>query len=499
MLHWLTLGMICCGALLMVYNIYGFIRFARFVKVSNVSDQRNCILYIPIALLILFLLGYLAVGLFGDPDLIMGGILLGGSVFVFIMYLLLSSITQRILQHEELKAQLLAAEESNRAKTSFLASISHEMRTPMNVIMGLDDVALRNPALPDETRGQLEKIGHSARHLLGMINNVLDMNSMERDSLELESESYSMLDAITQVNSITQTLCDEKGLTYVTDIPAETLGRYWGDVMQLKRVFLSLLENAVKYTDAPGTVRFAAALLSEEDGVRSIRFTVSDTGIGMDESFLSRLFESFSKEDASSTSRYGGTGMSLAVTKRLVEMRGGAIAVESEKNAGSTFTVTLSMPYLGPDKAPLEQQEALVSLEGRHILLAEDIPDNAEIVMDLLELEDAETDHAENGKIALDMFRDAAPYTYDAILMDLRMPEMDGLEATRQIRALDRPDAKTIPIIALTANAFESDVHAALDAGMNVHLAKPADAELLYDTLRRLISGTSVPERSEST
>ena len=212
MLHWLTLGMVCCGALLMVYNIYGFIRFARFVKVSNVSDQRNCILYIPIALLILFLLGYLAVGLFGDPDLIMGGILLGGSVFVFIMYQLLSSITQRILQHEELKAQLLAAEETNRAKTGFLAMVSHEMRTPMNVIMGLDDVALRNPALPEETRGLLKKIGHSARHMLDMINNVLDMSSMETDSLELVSEPFSMLDAITQVNSITQTLCDEKGL-----------------------------------------------------------------------------------------------------------------------------------------------------------------------------------------------------------------------------------------------------------------------------------------------
>ena len=496
MLQWLSAGLVWAGAALMVYNIYGFIRFAMMNQSSDDLKQRDCVFYIPIVLLILFLLGYLSVGFFGKPDLIMGGILFGGSVFVFIMYKLLGSITERILQHEQLKAQLLAAEESNRTKTSFLASVSHEMRTPLNVILGQDRIALRNPDLPEETRGHLEKIGLSARHLLGMINDILDMNEIGADSLELKYEEYSLLDALAQVNSIAQTLSEEKGLTYVSDVPGSAEGRYLGDVMQLKRVMLSLLDNAVRYTDAPGTVRCSVQIVSEEDDKRVFRFSVSDTGIGMDPEFLSQLFESFSREDASSTSRHGGTGMSLAVAKRLLEMRGGSITVESEKNVGSTFIVTLPIPYAGPAQVPSVQSESPVSLEGCRILLAEDILDNAEIVMDLLELEGAETTHAENGRIALDMFHSAEINTFDAILMDLRMPEMDGLEAARQIRALKRPDARTVPIIALTANAFESDVRATLDAGMNAHLAKPVDADQLYDTLRRQISGAHKHEGS---
>ena len=256
----------------------------------------------------------------------------------------------------------------------------------------------------------------------------------------------------------------------------------------------------MKYTDAPGTVTLSVGADGEENGLRTLRFAVSDTGIGIDSAFLPKIFDVFAQEDESSTTRFGGTGVSLAVTKNIVELMGGTITVESEKNVGSTFTVTLHLCPAPAEEAPAEEapaEEAPAeapedgSLSGRHILVVEDLDENAEIVQDLLELEGAESERAENGQIALEMFERSAPGTYDAVLMDLRMPVMDGLEATRRIRALPRADAKTIPIIALTANAFESDVRASMDAGMDAHLAKPTDTDCLYSTLKRLIEGVS--------
>ncbi|MBR3538437.1 MAG: response regulator, partial [Eubacterium sp.] len=208
-----------------------------------------------------------------------------------------------------------------------------------------------------------------------------------------------------------------------------------------------------------------------------------DTGIGMDEEFISHVFDAFSKEDEGITNRFGGSGLGLSVTKKAVDLMGGSINVESKKGKGSSFTVTL--PFrITEKKAPVLPQKEESNLEGKKILIVEDLPENAEIVADLLELEGVETEHAENGQVALEMFRNRDAGYYDAILMDLRMPVMDGLTATREIRALTRPDAKTIPIIALTANAFDSDIKASLSAGMNVHLAKPTDADLLYLTLK---------------
>ena len=467
----------------MVYNIYGFARFARYVKGLKGWDGKNSILHIPIVLLILFLMGYLAVAIFGRPDLIVAAILLGGSLFVFIMYLLLKGVTREILKGERLEAELLAAEETNRVKTDFLSVISHEMRTPMNVILGLDEVELKNSALPSETREHLEKIGQSGRHLLGLINNILDINRMQSGVLELKQEPFPLREALTQVNAIAQTLCEDKGLTYEFTLAPEADGCYLGDALQLKQVLLSVLDNAAKYTPAPGAVRFSAEAVSGSGDAVTLRFTVADTGVGIDPAFLPKLFDAFAQENSGTTNQYGGSGLSLTRTKSMVELMGGQISAESEKNAGSTFTITLPVriavcsDQAAPDAPP-------VLLAGRRVLLAEDLPENAEIVMDLLELEDVETDHAENGKIALDMFARSEPWYYDAILMDLRMPVMDGLEATRSIRALDRPDAGVVPIIALTANSFESDVKASIGAGMDFHLAKPADADMLYHTLR---------------
>lgn len=492
MLTYVIYGMIFCGAALMVYNICGFIRFARYVHKLQSWKKKSSILYIPILLLILFFLGYLAVGFLGDPDLITSGILFGGSIFVFVIYHLLNSITRQILQNERLEAELMASEKSSRAKASFLASISHEMRTPINVILGLDKMALKDPELCPKTREHLEKIGLSTRHLMDLINNILDMNEMEKGEFIIKNEPFSMKEIVAEISAVISTLSEEKGLEYRVDYLPSVHDSCEGDPVQIKHVLSSILDNAVKYTDAPGSVRLTvdADPLPEKDGksMQLVCLRVSDTGIGIDSSFLPKLFERFSREDDSSTSEKGGSGLSLALAKNLMELMGGTITVESEKGTGSTFTMQIPLVCCPEKEKPAASEEAEgISIEGRRILIVEDIPENAEIVADLLELEGAESDHAENGQIAVEMFSGSEENYYDAVLMDLRMPVMDGLEATRQIRALRRSDAKTTPIVALTANAFESDVRQSLEAGMNEHMAKPTDADLLYSTLKRLI------------
>ena len=487
MLRYLIYGMIYLGSGLMVYNIYGFIRFARTIRGREYRGKSNLILYIPILLLVLFLLGYLAVGVFGDPDLIVSGILFGGSLFVFVIYLLLDRITRRIIENGQIESRLMAAQESNRAKIAFLSTVSHEMRTPMNIILGMDAVALSEPCLPSKTREYLEKIDLSARHLLGLINNILDMNSIQSGSLEVKEREFDLEDTLRQISLIASSLCEDKGLTF-TYVAPEEAPCCMGDETMLKRVLISILDNAVKYTDSPGEVDLRVEADGEKDAVPLFRFEVTDTGVGIDSEFLPRLFNAFSQEDASSTNRYGGSGLSLAMAKEMVELMGGAVEVTSEKGVGSTFTVTLPLKTVDPS-AKETAADPDTDLAGRRVLIVEDLPDNAEIVADLLELEDMETERAENGKIALDMFSASPPGYYDAILMDLRMPVMDGLTAAREIRKLPRPDAGTVPIIALTANTLQSDLQSTAEAGMNAHLAKPTDADTLYAVLRRYIRG----------
>ncbi|MGX8698412.1 MAG: ATP-binding protein [bacterium] len=479
----------------MVYNLWCFIRFARRIRQLENWGRRVRILYLPIAFLALFLAGYLAVGLTGEPDLVIASILLGGSIFVQVMYILLSSITNHILENEQREARLFATEETSRAKAAFLASVSHEMRTPMNVILGLAAVALREPALPEKTRAQLVKLDRSGQHLLSLINHLLELNSLDaapedtEDALRPHPAPFAPGEALDELDAIVGTLCEEKGLRYRFEKDSALPERCEGDARQLKEVLLSLLDNAVKYTDAPGEVVFAAECESVDEAEARLRFTVRDTGVGMSADFLTHLFNPFAREDESAVTRFDGSGLSLAVAKRLMERMGGAIRVESEKGKGSSFTVTLSLPVVAPEEPQPEPEP--VSLAGRRVLVVEDVPENAEVVMDLLELEDVETEHAENGQIAVSMFEEHPAGYYDAVLMDLRMPVMDGLEATRRIRALPREDARAVPILALTANAFPSDMQATHEAGMNAHLAKPSDAEILYGALREWIGKTA--------
>ena len=290
MIQWVIYAMLGLGSVLMVFNIYGFIRYARYIKGKEYWGNETRILYVPIVLLVMFLLGYLTVTFFGNPDLIVAGILFGGSIFVFIMYKLISRITERIIESEKREARLMAAEEAARVKTGFLASISHEMRTPMNVILGLNDLALKHPDLPGETREQLEKIRKSGRHLLALINNTLEMRTIEKGEATSRQLEFSLGEALDQVGVIASALCGEKGLDYQFFMQDGAAGCYFGDEMLLKEVLLHLLENAVKYTDPPGTVRFSVHKLPSSGKQCRLQFTVADTGVGMSPEFVEKVF-----------------------------------------------------------------------------------------------------------------------------------------------------------------------------------------------------------------
>ncbi len=384
---------------------------------------------------------------------------------------------ESMAQNRALMEALVQAKEASAAKTAFLGSMSHEMRTPLNAIIGLDSIALKDPSLSRDTREELQKIDASARHLLSLINDILEMSKLESGRMELRQEAFSFAEMLEQVCALLDDQCGDKGLRFAFNRLGPVDERFEGDELKLRQVVVNILGNAVKFTDAPGTVTFEVAQenLPEERAV--LHFTIRDTGIGMDPAFLPRLFEPFTQEDATTTNRYGGSGLGMAIAKRIVDLMGGEIGVESAKGAGTTVTVHIPVRRVPrADQAPAaEPGGAEVSLSGLHVLIAEDMELNAEVLADLLEMEDVTSEWAENGQQAVDRFAQNEAGHFSAILMDMRMPVMDGPTAARTIRALDRPDAATIPIIALTANSFEEDVNACLQAGMNAHLSKPVD------------------------
>lgn len=537
-------------------------------------------------------------------------------------------------QRQMLKEALEKAENANHAKSVFLSNMSHEIRTPMNAIIGLDNIALNDPGLTPQTREHLEKIGASARHLLGIINDILDMSRIESGRMELRDEEFSFREFLDQIDVIVSGQCAEKGLSYECKIIGETEDYYIGDEMKLKQVLINILGNAVKFTPSPGLVTLTVQQTAGFENHRSLRFIVSDTGIGMSRDYIPKIFEAFSQETEGTSNKLGSTGLGMAISKSIVTKMNGSIEVESEKGVGSTFIVTVTLktsgrsahtaqnemlpaglralvvddelinrehaqlvaesigirtdiasggaealamihsrmaqgePYqliladwrmpgmdgiaLTRDLRDMDGGEAMVvlltgggdgedkreeaagagadailskplfadsltccvqeilsrreqnakaapdltaeqdepvseGLAGILVLVVEDMELNAEILIDLLEMEEIRSEHAENGRIAVDMFSEHPEGYYDAILMDVRMPVMDGLEATRAIRALDRLDAKSIPIIAMTANAFDEDVQQSLQAGMNAHLSKPVEPEHLYKTLDHMI------------
>ena len=384
-----------------------------------------------------------------------------------------------------------AAENASRAKSRFLSRMSHEIRTPINAIIGLDSIALRDESISPHTRDELNKIGTSARHLLSIVNDILDMSRIESGRMELKEEIFSFRDFLEQICIIVDGQCEDKGLRFVCSREEGLEEYYVGDSLKLKQVLINVLGNSVKFTDAPGTITLSAAQTACNDERATLRFEMTGTGIGMDKEFIPKLFEAFSQEDTGNTTRYGGSGLGMAITRSFVEMMGGTIRVESEKGFGSSFTVTVTVGRAKENEkaatAGKDAKSAEVLPDRLHLLIVEDQEMNAEVLADLLELENISSEWAENGKRGVEMFAESEKGRFDVILMDMRMPVMDGLTATREIRKLDRPDASTIPIIALSANAFEEDVRQCLEAGMNAHLSKPVDLDRLKETLGRLL------------
>ena len=383
------------------------------------------------------------------------------------------------------------AHSASQAKSRFLSQMSHEIRTPINAIIGLDTIALNDETISPRTREELNKIGASARHLLSIINDILDMSRIESGRMPLKEDVFSFREFLEQICIIIDGQCEDKGLQFEF-IRVEPLNEHYiGDSMKLKQSLINILGNSVKFTEPPGKVTFTVEQKSFENDKAILCFTIHDTGIGMDKEFIPKLFEAFSQEDSGNTSRYGGSGLGMEITGSFIKILGGEIKVESEKGVGSIFTVTVPLSkvnevdYQKTEKEELPAQD--FSLAGLHILIAEDQEMNAEILAELLEIEEADSEWAENGQRAVEIFETSNPGQFDAILMDMRMPVMDGLTATREIRKLSRPDAQEIPIIALSANAFEEDVKQCLQAGMNAHLPKPVDIDKLKETLNEMI------------
>ena len=319
------------------------------------------------------------------------------------------------------------------------------------------------------------------------------MSRIESGRMVLKEEPFSFRDFQEQISIIVGGQCEDKGLRFECKEIGILDDAFVGDDLKLKQVIINILGNSVKFTDVPGVITFTVEQIAATEDRATLRFTMEDTGIGMDKEFIPKLFEAFSQENTSNTNQYGGIGLGMAITKSIVEMMGGEIEVESEKGLGTTFTVSVTLGRTRELEVPSAAAEGeaapaeSASLEGRHMLIAEDQEMNAEVLADLLEIEDMTFEWAENGQRAVEMFEQSEAGHFDAILMDMRMPVMDGLTAAREIRKLDRADAATVPIIALTANAFEEDVKQCLQAGMNAHLSKPVDIDLLKVTLARLL------------
>ena len=393
-----------------------------------------------------------------------------------------------LILNKNLTETAKVAESASRAKTVFLSNMSHEIRTPMNAIVGFNNIALNDSSISPKVREYLTKSEASAEHLLQLINDILDMSRIESGKMVIKNEEFSFDDMIEYINSTFNAHCHDNELVYSYECNDQIDEYFIGDAMKLRQVLINILGNAVKFTDKGGKVSLKVSKKSDNEEKSELQFEISDTGIGISKEFLPHLFESFSQENTSATNKHGSSGIGLAITKNIVEMMGGTINVDSEKGVGTTFTIVVSLQKTHNDHNKEEESKVNeIDFIGKHILIADDMEINAEILQIILEEKGIIVDVADNGKVAVEKFEQSKPGYYSAIMMDVRMPVMDGFEATRTIRSLNRSDAKEIPIIALTANAFEEDIQKSLQSGLNAHLTKPIQVDVLFETLSRLI------------
>ena len=398
---------------------------------------------------------------------------------------------EQMAREQQLKDALSKAKAASRAKSEFLSRMSHDIRTPLNGIIGMTRIASKQPN-PPTTKDCLQKIDTSSKFLLGLVNDVLDMAKAESDKIELHPEPYLMADLDNYIESVIKPLYREKNQIFTAETHPVMRAIPVIDILHFNQIFFNLLSNAVKYTPEGGRISLRVDNVLVPGHKERITIVVSDSGIGMSEEFQRVLFEPFSQESRSDTSANRGTGLGLAIVKKLVDLMGGTITVKSKLGSGSTFTVVMEFDYLEAEQSTWSKDFGKIArdfgpLAGRHILLCEDHPLNQEIAKALLEEKKMVVEMTDNGQTGVEAFAHSTLGFYDAILMDIRMPVMDGYEATKAIRALPREDAGTVPIIAMTADAFEDDVRKCLDAGMNGHVAKPIDPQNLCETLLSLI------------
>ena len=390
---------------------------------------------------------------------------------------------------------LQTAENANKAKTDFLSNMSHDIHTPMNAIIGMTSLIRYDAGNKDKVIEYADKIDISSQHLLGIINDVLDMSKIEAGKTVFKYNDFSILNFIQEINTLFQSQIDEKKQTLT--IIKENIRHEWvnGDQVHLMQIFSNLLSNAVKYTQEGGKIQFLVEECETKSSVYAkYRFLVSDNGMGMSADFKETIFDPFTRAESSMTNKIQGTGLGMAITRNLVKAMGGTIDLESELGQGSCFEVLIDMRIAEERTIALAAQEEIDEqddniLQGMRFLCAEDNELNAEILMELLKIEGAECIICENGERVLETFEQSAPGDYDMILMDVQMPVMNGYEATKAIRRSSHELAMTIPIIAMTANAFSEDIQHSLAAGMNAHVSKPVEMKVLEKTIRSIKSG----------
>ena len=392
-------------------------------------------------------------------------------------------------KNELLREAVEQADRANVAKTSFLSRMSHDIRTPLNGIIGLLEI---DEAHPDDLklhRSNQKKMLISANHLLSLINDILQMSKLESGEVSLSHEPMDLNQLSIDVLTIVEQRAAEAGITLEYDKSSERVAHnlVYGSPLHIRQIFLNIYSNCIKYNKIGGKVETACNCLGIKDGVVTYRWTIRDTGIGMNQEFLKHIFDPFAQERSDARSVYNGTGLGMSIVKSLVDHMGGTIEISSEEGVGSIFVITLPFEIAESlqEEEKKEKTEGRGDIKGLHLLLAEDNELNAEIAQTLLEDEGAVITVVHDGQQAIDLFEGHPKGTFDAILMDVMMPVIDGLSATRKIRALSREDARTIPIIAMTANAFDEDIRRCMESGMTAHLSKPLQMEIVVATIAR--------------
>ena len=403
-------------------------------------------------------------------------------------------IAYALLRHDmtqRLETALIASNAASVAKGNFLSNMSHEMRTPMNAIIGMTTIGKKATNLEEKNQA-LNKIGDASSHLLGVINDILDMSKIEADKMELVCVDFDFEHMIQKVLTVIGSRADEKQIKIIVDVDSNIPKFVYGDDQRLAQVITNLLSNAVKFTPEGGEILLNAVLCNETDNICEVRIEVVDNGIGISPEKQGKLFEAFEQADDITHRIYGGTGLGLAISKRIVEMMKGRIWVESELGKGAKFIFTGKLERSKNTDNIASVDDSLVgasysgAFEGKRLLVAEDVEINREILIALLEDSGLIIDCAENGKEAFDIIA-ADPYKYDIVFMDLQMPEIDGLEASRLIRALPVQGNRRLPIVAMTANVFKDDIDACLAAGMDDHLGKPLELDKVFEKLSKYL------------